>query len=962
MKIVSWNVNGIRAAWNHGLSTFLDRFGADIYAFQETKTAKEIAMMEIEGYYPFWSCAKREGYSGTFCLSKRKPLNVRYDMDDSAFEVEGRIITLEFEEYFFINCYVPNSKHSESRYDFRNIWDFRFMQYLNELRRKKPVIVGGDFNATLSADDVYEENQRAELDTEGFQSTERESLKEIVGNGFVDSYRYLHPNEQGKYTWWSTRNFKRQENRGWRLDYFFVSETISEKIIESTMLTNTLGSDHCPILLEIDMPTDEAVASSSIKRTMSQYTYQDILRMETNMDFINHLKKADLTNVWESIDWEEAEKNLENLQMALAKSAYMKDLGLITKWQKMIVGSLDAKVLAVRRTCNTVSGTGIDHIKWTTPHEKMTAALSLTSGGYRAMPSKLLLVQSKNGKQRRIHVETYYDRAMQCQYAYALDPVAESWADRTSFGYRKGRSMYDVNQYIIEGLSGSDAPTWVFIADVRRCYESISHDWIMQHIPMAPYMLNQFLKAGYVFGGELYSMDVGIGIGCSLSPIVANMTLDGLQDYVYSRLHKRFDDIDYPDGAMIRYADDIIFTARTEETAEKIQAYVTDFLEERGLMLAPEKVQIVNIEEGFTFMNRTYYKSGTQVFSRPSDRAIGLFMNSVRDLIERYTGSQQTLIEKLNRKIDGWTSYQKVGEADEVFRKMDTYISGLLLQLCEAKHPKWKRSKILNRYWYVDAEGRHCYALPDKKEVRVKFLADTLLIDYYAVKTAMNPYVDLEYFEKRGKDRQVVNATGVYRSIWNRQAGKCHYCGQIILRDEEKTLVEVNPRKSRFAARMAYVHARCLQGSFEHIDSGFLPASLTDVRELLEQLESKGKISEDKYYKLSKYFRTCEKDPVTLTFSEIESIMGESLGTSARRKEFWQRTGFLSISQCWLENGYTIKKLSIKDRQVEFQLPTKKNNVSKVAIPEVIRYEEIPDDAKYEVENYFKYIIKKYGL
>lgn len=220
-------------------------------------------------------------------------------------------------------------------------------------------------------------------------------------------------------------------------------------------------------------------------------------------------------------------------------------------------------------------------------------------------------------------------------------------------------------------------------------------------------------------------------------------------------------------------------------------------------------------------MSRTYYKVGTQVYARPSDAAVGRFMVNVRDAIDNYTGSQQSLIDTLNRKIDGWTTYHKVSEGDDAFRQMDVYISALLLKLCESKHPKWNREKILQKYWYVDAEGRHCYALPNKKEIRVKFLSDALLIDYYAVKTKMNPYIDLDYMESRTHERQILNATGIYRAIWNRQDGRCHYCGHRILRDEEKALVEVEPVRSRFASRMAYVHKRCLYCSVDYIDTIF---------------------------------------------------------------------------------------------------------------------------------------------
>lgn len=894
------------------------------------------------------------------CLSRRAPLNVRYDMGDSTFYTEGRIITLEFEEFFFVNCYVPCSQRSGSRHDYRNIWDAHFIQYLNRLQRQKPTIVCGDFNVTLSADDVYKENARAKSDEEGFQSTERENLIEIVGNGFVDSYRYVHPDETGKYTWWSNRRFKRRENRGWRLDFFFVSETLKEKITESTMLTDVFGSDHCPILLEADISPGTEGGTAPAQRILDRYTYQDICKVE-NIDYAYHIKNTDLAYLWESVDWQQAKKNLADMQMALAKVARYKNPELITRWQKRIVSSIDAKLLAVQHTCETGGGTGVDCVRWEKPQEKMLAALSLTSKDYRAMPSRLLLVKSKKGKERRIHIETYYDRAMQCLYAYSLDPVAESWGDRQSFAYRKGRSIYDMNEYIKQGLSGKDAPEWVLVGDVSRCYESISHEWIMANIPMSGRVMKQFLKAGYVFGGELFPMDAGVGIGCSISPIVANMTLDGLQDYVYSRLYP-LGDIDYPNGNMIRYADDILFMARTRETAEKIKRYTVDFLEERGLTLSAEKSKIIHIADGFNFISRTYYKSGMQVLSSPSDKAIEHFMSSVRETIENYTGSQKSLIEKLNHKIDGWTSYHKVGEADETFRKMDIYISALLLQLCESKHPKWNRDKILQKYWYSDAEGRHCYALQDKKEVRVKFLADTLLIDYYPAKTRMNPYIDLEYMERRFKDRQILNVTGVYRAIWNRQNGKCHYCGKNILRDEEKALIEAEPTKGRFAARMAYVHARCLQNSFDYIDSASPPASLNNVRELLEQLETDRKTAEQKYHRLSEFFRACDKSPITLTFDEMESIMGDELGISARRKEFWYRTGFMNISQCWLENGYSIQSLRLKERLAVFRLSVKEKNTSSVKIPEAIKYGHIPEEAQYEIENYFKYILKKYGL
>ena len=965
MRIISWNVNGIRASWSHGLSDFLDRYKADIYAFQETKTDEVIPMIEKAGYYAYWSfCTKRKGYSGTLCLTKRKPLNVTYTMGVPDFDTEGRLITLEFEDFFFVNTYFPNSQHSEKRCDYRAMWDFLIIQYLMQLRYQKPVVMCGDFNVTVSDRDIYQENKWVQKNAEGFVSDERESLEAIINTGYVDTYRLKHPDEEGKYTWWSNRLFKRRENKGWRLDYFLVSEKLRSKVMESTMLTEVYGSDHCPIVLDLDTGIKKPQTKDTFGLFQLSYTYDDLLRYEANGVPMDYVKRTDMTTLWESIDWDAAEKHLEAMQMALAKSAYSRDPDRIEKWQKRIVYSIDAKLLAVRHVCASSPGAGVDMIKWKTPHEKMSAALSLTSKGYKAMPSRLLLVKSKNGKQRRIHIETYYDHAMQCLYAFALDPIAESWGDRKSYAYRKGRSTFDMNEHIKNSLSGENAPEWVFIGDIRKCYENISHDWIMKNIPMSQYVLKQFLEAGYVFAGEMFPMDTGIGIGCSISPIIANMTLDGMQDYVYSRLYPEGGEIDYANGNMVRYADDVLFTARTRETAQRIRDIVAEFLNERGLELSIEKCRIVNINETFDFMSRTYFKRNGQVFTKPSTPAMERFMTTMRETIENYTGSQKSLIEKINQKIDGWATYHKTGEADFEFRKMDIYINALLLDLSESKHPKWPREKVIDKYFMLDAKGRHRYALPNKKEVMVKALGDTILINYFPAKTKFNPYIDLEYLEIRTQDRQKKNVTGLYRTIWERQEGRCYYCGHRILFDEEKTVIEAEPDKARMALRMAYVHNRCIDSTVDYIDSEIPPSSINDVMELLEDLSEEKKPQGQKYMALSEYFRTCTKNSVTLTLKEIEDIMGDSLGLTSQRKEFWYRTGQGSISQCWLDNGYEIKTLHLEDerQRVTFRLTSRSKNTASIEIPEVLLYGRVPNDAKYEVENYLKHIVKKYGL
>ena len=963
MKFISWNVNGIRAAWNHGLEKVLIENDADIYAIQETKLSEPISVMELSGYQAFWSfCDSRKGYSGTLCLTKIPPIDVFFGFGENKdFDCEGRIITLEFTDFYFVNCYYPNSQGSELRHDYRAEWDKRLDLHLQKLRFHKSVILCGDFNVAVSDNDIYIESKWQEINSEGFLSEERESLNGIFEQGFVDTYRLVHPHEKDKFTWWSNRKFKRNENRSWRLDYFLCTQDLCQYVTESTMLFDTTGSDHCPIVLEMDIPMKFQRIELQPK-AKKRITYSQVIGSNRySEEFL--LENADLTRLWNSIDWDIAEKRLTEMQKALAKSTYTYIDPLIKKWQRKILSSIDAKILAVRHVCSSTSGKGVDNVRWTTSEDKMRAALALWQDDYKTMPSRLLLITSKNNKQRRIHIETQFDRAMQTLHAFALDPIAETWGESKSFAYRRGRSAFDMNEYIKMAFSGENAPEWVFIGDIRKCFENINHDWIKRHIPLNEYMLEQFLSAGYIYSGELFPTDVGVGIGCTLSPIIANMVLDGLQKYIHIRLYNSEDEIDYSNGNMIRYADDIIVAARSYETAEQIREIISEFLAFRGLELSPEKSKIINVNDGFTFMSRAYFKSGDMLLAAPSEESVARFMDTMKSTIENFTGSQKTLIDKLNKKIDGWTTYHKVSEASNAFRKLDVYIKALLLDLCQKRHPKWKKEKILDKYWYMDADGRYIYALPNKREVRVKFLSDTLLTDYTPIKVHINPYVDFNYMEKRLNEREINNATGIYRSIWERQNGCCYYCGRKILKDEKKALIEIAPYKSRKAARYGYVHVRCVSYTLDEIETDVLPDTSAEVMALLEQLESDKKPIGMKYLPLADHFRNCSSNSVTLSIKEIEKILGFELGQAAHRKDFWTRTGMNTISNSWVDNGYRIVRMHLEDRpRIVFGLVDRSRNTSSVNIPNVIKYGKIPDDAKYELENYFNYIIKKYGL
>ena len=1039
MTIISWNVNGIRAAVGHGLAGFLDSFDADIYAFQETKLHTPMPSVVKKGYHAFWCFSGIQGYSGTLCLTKVKPLSVHYgmletdsgqdgecsethtdgtlpyfgspyavrraglssshftdqeaacqdgigpisegaadgfdtelweedampqdddgenDLDDS-FSSEGRVITLEFTNFYFVCVYVPNSQGSKRRYDYRCEFDGHLYDHVQTLLPQKPVIICGDFNVAPSDIDIYPENSWVKLNSDGYMAAEREDFQTLLDIGFWDSYRRLHPDERGVYSWWSNRLYKRGENKGWRLDYALVSIDIARHITKSTMLTDVMGSDHCPIELVLDMEV-EGIEKEPKGQKAVHPQLSDMPQLQRNA-MVYGMANADLSFVWENAEWERAEENLATMQMALSKSAYSHDLDLIRKWQYRIVSSLDAKMLAVRHVSSVAASSGVDKVKWKTSMEKMAAALSLSSKDYKALPSRLIFMQTSKGKSRRVHLESWYDRAMQTLYAYSLDPVAEAWGDRKSFAFRKGRSTFDLNEYIKAAFSGKDAPGWAFIGDVRQCYEHISHEWVEEHIPLAKGVLSEFLNAGYVLSGRMFPKDTGIGIGCTLSPIIANMTLDGLQDRIYEEFGRKEGDngFDFSNGNMIRYADDIIVAVRSKEDAEKVRAVIADFLCERGLELSEKKSRVVNMKEGFTFMSRTYVRRHGNMYVYPSDDAVSRFKAGLKEAVEGHKGSQAKLIDKLNRKISGWVTYHKVEDAEAVFRSVDVYLKALLLKSCEKKHPQWTREKILNNYWYRRHDGTYLYALPDKKEKHVHQLSDALLVVHDKVKTNINPYIEIGYLESREEERAVHNVTGMYRTIWDRQGGACYFCGKPILKDQEKGMVEVDPKAKKKSSRLAYAHVRCMGWQMESVVyTDTLLDSETETMELLKELEAGEKSRKVfKYTPLYEYFRLCDKPSVSLKFKEIEKILGEPLGKNAESKPFWYRSG--GICLCWLENGYRIRNIHFDKKYIVFHQEERK---AAVDIPKVFLSGRVPEEAKYEVENYLEYIVKKYGL
>ncbi|PGT91607.1 MULTISPECIES: exodeoxyribonuclease III [Bacillaceae] len=251
MKLVSWNVNGIRACVKKGFLDYFKEVNADIFCIQETKMQEGQLSLELEGYHQYWNFAERKGYSGTAIFTKQKPLSVSYGIGDMNEEPEGRIITLEFEHYFLITMYTPNSKRDLARLDERLQWEEEIRAYITTLEKNKPVILCGDLNVAHQEIDL--KNPKSNKGNSGFTDEEREKMSLLLNEGFVDSFRYLYPERKDVYSWWSYMSKVRERNIGWRIDYFIVSKTLTNRLIDSQIHCDILGSDHCPVLIEMDL-------------------------------------------------------------------------------------------------------------------------------------------------------------------------------------------------------------------------------------------------------------------------------------------------------------------------------------------------------------------------------------------------------------------------------------------------------------------------------------------------------------------------------------------------------------------------------------------------------------------------------------------------------------------------------------------------------------------------------------
>ena len=527
-----------------------------------------------------------------------------------------------------------------------------------------------------------------------------------------------------------------------------------------------------------------------------------------------------LEHQWKSIDWKKAEAEVSRLQARIAKATQEKKWNTVKRLQYLLSHSYYAKALAVRKvTTNKGKHTpGIDKELWNTPAVKMRNVLILTDKGYKAKPLRRVFIEKPGKKKKRpLGIPCMYDRAMQALYALALDPVSETTADEKSFGFRRGRSAQDACEYIFTALSRRSSPEWVLEGDIKGCFDHISHDWLIEHIPMDKSVLKQFLKAGFVFQNELFPTDEGTPQGGVISPILANMALDGMQKVLSDRFHtNRLGKIDLRfknahKVNLVRYADDFIVTAATKEIAEEAKEIIRGFLCTRGLELSEEKTLITHVDDGFDMLGWTFRRFKEKLIVKPSKKSVKALNASLHNtVLERGKAwRQEDLIRVLNRQLRGWANYHQSVCAKDAFSRTDHILYEMLWRWAKRRHPKKNRKWITANYWYSKGLRNWVFSTKNAELIR---LGEVPVIRHTKVRMSANPYLDSEYFIQRKFQNGMKRLSGRFKKIWRNQNGCCYHCGQPMEISDEREIFYKIPKSmggKDDVPNMAYVHKYC---------------------------------------------------------------------------------------------------------------------------------------------------------